>query len=216
MSDSFSGSRDYFYSKGLDIFHPFEGNSPLKKVLGDFSVGVIIGNSKSIWPNFIASLKKEPKLLELEDPFDNYIESVFSEYYFTENEKIFFTHYEYDEFSGYVPFVKLANEVGLSKLMKNNLLCHPVYGLWFALRGLILFNGPMDIEKVEAASFDISREIELNDYLARTESNHYSTDVDDLIRKRREFPMGQEHAYSPAQVMYHYTKDKKILIKEIS
>lgn len=41
---------------------------------GNRSLVVLIGNSKNIWPSFVAACREEPGLIEDVNPLDTYIE----------------------------------------------------------------------------------------------------------------------------------------------
>lgn len=42
--------------------------------VGNESLVVLIGNSKNIWPNFVAACCQEPGLIDESNPLDTYIE----------------------------------------------------------------------------------------------------------------------------------------------
>lgn len=75
--------------QGLEIVHPFSvqlfnaQGCPQEHQLPPFdrssTLGVVIGNTNSLWPSFVQHLVAHPDALDAANPLDDYIESVISQ-----------------------------------------------------------------------------------------------------------------------------------------
>lgn len=93
--------------------------------------GVLIGNTRALWPRFEAARRDEP------DALDRYTERTLEAA--VTDARVFFAHRMYD--GAFIPFQQLAVVSGFAALAPSRLLVHPVHGPWFALRALVIFEG---------------------------------------------------------------------------
>jgi hypothetical protein len=192
-------------SLGLDIVHPFSTNEVNKHLDGKYqlkseSTGVLIGHTKSIWPHFIQWLKRDHSRVELENPFDRYVEDCIDPL----EPRI----YSHQGKPFYYPFIKLGVATNLCASTKAHLALHPRFGPWFGLRAVIVIDGIYE-EEVQELHLPENVIEKCNNIGAAFDFN--STDYRDFISLRSSCPLGQDYRYGQDQLNYHYTKNKTIL-----
>jgi methylmalonic aciduria homocystinuria type C protein len=121
---------------GFDIAHAFDARAAarepgLGKLAGAEQLGVLIGNTRALWPKFMAA--REP----VRDPLQRYTEKTIDATF--PGARILYSHRIYD--GEFFPFQRLAVATGLGALSEGGLVIHPIYGPWFALRAIVLVDG---------------------------------------------------------------------------
>jgi hypothetical protein len=121
---------------GFDIAHAFDTHAAARepgweRLADGPPVGILVGNTRALWPVFTAARRDEP------DALDRYTERSLTGAY--PSAPIYFAHRAYD--GAFLPFSRLAAATGLGALAPSHLVIHPIYGPWFALRGLVLVDG---------------------------------------------------------------------------
>jgi methylmalonic aciduria homocystinuria type C protein len=121
---------------GFDISHAFDAHAASREpgwaCLADGPrVGLLIGNTRALWPVFQAARLDEP------DPLDRFTERTLTERY--PSAPIYYAHRRYGD--AFLPFTRLAVATGLGALSPANLVIHPIYGPWLALRAVVLVDG---------------------------------------------------------------------------
>lgn len=148
---------------GFDLAHAFDARAAAaepgwERLAGGPPVGTLIGNTRALWPRFLAARRDEP------DPLDRYTERSLTEAY--PGATIYFAHQRYDD--AFLPFSRLAVRTGLGALAPSHLVIHPIYGPWIALRALVLHDGvppparlpiaqPCRCDAACSAAFDAAR-----------------------------------------------------------
>jgi len=127
-------------SAGFDIVHAFDATaaareSGLEVLDGDQRRGLLIGNTRLLWPPFVAAMR-EPALAAERDPLERYVERAVGG---ACSGRIYYSHRRYD--GSFLPFQRLAVATGLGALSDGGLVVHPVYGPWFALRAIAVVDG---------------------------------------------------------------------------
>lgn len=122
---------------GFDLQHAFDAHAVAAtfRWLAGPRCGVLIGNTRALWPPFTAALA-DPALAAMRDPLDTYTERTIAAAY--PGAPTLFAHRRYD--GQFLPFQQLAVAVGLAALAPSHLLIHPVHGPWFALRAVVLLD----------------------------------------------------------------------------
>jgi hypothetical protein len=168
---------------GFDIAHQFDAS-----IIGERGVGILIGNTRALWPIFVKERRDEP------DPLERYVERVIGALY----DRVFYAHQKYD--GAFLPFQKIAIAAGFGALAPSRLVVHPIYGPWFALRAIAIVDGvppsrlpiaqPCHCEETCAAALDhaFANPFEWRAWLA----------VRDACALRA-------WRYSDEQIEYHYT-----------
>jgi methylmalonic aciduria homocystinuria type C protein len=133
---------DSLAAAGFDIAHAFDAAAAahepgLAALAGESRLGLLIGNTRALWPPFTAALA-DPELAGQPDPLDRYVERTLDAA-FPPPARIFYGHRRYA--GGFLPLQRLAAATGLGALAPHHLVIHPIYGPWFALRAIAVMAG---------------------------------------------------------------------------
>jgi hypothetical protein len=126
---------------GFDLAHPFDAAAVARDprfaaLAGAERLGLLIGNTRALWPRFTAALR-DPALAAERDPLDRYTERCLDAAF--PGARIYHGHRQYD--GAFVPLQHLAVATGLGALAQSRLVIHPIYGPWFALRAAVIVDG---------------------------------------------------------------------------
>jgi len=215
--------------RGFDLVVPFQlewFNSKVKEseqlpsLSKESNLAILVGNTKAIWPHFILYLKKSPKSLEKENPFDEFVEREIQDLVQTLEipSRIRYAHLPDPE---HLPFQKLAECVGLAYVAKTHLAVHPQYGPWFSLRAVIQLDQTVELDcpfKLKNPCTDCETQcLPVFEKAASRQKNLGSDSLketwQDWLLVRKSCPIGREYEFTREQLLYHYTKDKEILRK---
>ena len=200
---------------GFDVIHAF-GTATLAGEPGLESLvdlarpgGLLIGNSRALWPRFVAARRDDPALAAEADPLDRYTERVVERAAGTITGACWWVgHRRYQ--GGYLPLQRLAVAVGLGALAETQLVIHPTFGPWFALRAVITFTG---VASAGAASWGgrarpspCTCDEACRGALARAQIADGPDAWRAWLAVREACPVGREHRYSDEQIAYHYTR----------
>ena len=197
---------DQLAAAGFDLVHTFDAQRVARELAQpwladpDRPRGVLVGNTRALWPRFIAALRADPVLAESTDPLDLYTERTLD----AAGERVFYAHRRYE--GAFLPFQRVAVAAGLGALSSTQLVIHPIYGPWFALRAVMLVTGdavshplltsPCRCDSTCHAAF--SRAMSSDSWRAWL-------DVRDACT------VGRSYRYDEDQLVYHYTKDRSRL-----
>jgi methylmalonic aciduria homocystinuria type C protein len=189
---------------GFDIVHPFDAHGVARALAIDAlfdaerPCGWIVGNTRALWPRFLAARRADPELAASRDPLDRYVEQTCAKLAGT---RCLFVHRS--ENGAYLPFQRIAAAAGLGTVGPSQLLVHPTYGPWLGLRAIVLVAGtpitrvlprpPCECAERCASAFDRARDV------------HSSWH--EWLAARDACCVGREHRYGDDQIAYHYTKD---------
>ncbi|MCX5745384.1 MAG: hypothetical protein NT062_23140 [Proteobacteria bacterium] len=169
---------------GLDVVHAFDLRAHALDgfPLPDRRVGLLIGNTRALWPRFLAARRDEP------DPLDRHVERAL---------EAFGAIYAHRTYAGaYVPVQRIAIATGLAAPSPSGLLVHPIYGQWFGLRAIVAIDGdPPHREPLARACTCTSACDPPRDPLAWRA----------WVAVRDACAIGRTHRYSDAQIAYHST-----------
>jgi methylmalonic aciduria homocystinuria type C protein len=196
---------------GFDIVHPFDAARLARELeLGALDdparpVGLLIGNTRALWPRFVAALRGDPALAADEHPLDRYTERAIERA--APAAPRWFAHRRYD--GAFLPMQRLAVAAGLGGLAKTGLVIHPVYGPWLALRAVLLVDGELPVSRpaIVPCTCDTSCEVAL----ARARLADGPAAWRAWLAVRDACTIGREYRYSDEQIEYHYTKQKCLL-----
>lgn len=199
-------------SHGFDVVHVFAAalaaGEPGLELLRDPARprAVLLGNTRALWPRFAAARATDPALAAASDPIELYTERVLVPIAAALDGRVYFSHRRHGE--RYLPFQRLAVAAGLAGLSASQLLIHPVYGPWFALRAVIVCAGdaPATTRGVQPC--------ECSSTGCVAAFQHASAHADDWrawLAVRDACPVGRAYRYSEQQIAYHYTKDPRFL-----
>jgi methylmalonic aciduria homocystinuria type C protein len=202
-------------ARGLDLTHAFPA-SCLEDALGVAPPGArcwLIGNTAALWDVFIKQYQTDTTLQTAADPLDTWVERAISEALSDEPDvaQVLFGHRP-DARGRYVPLQQIARRAGLAALSPAHLSAHPVYGLWWALRALVIFDGegPPAPQPARApcegcaAPCVPALEAALSAQ-ARPDRASIRADWGAWVAVRDACPIGRRHRYGEGQLRYHYT-----------
>jgi methylmalonic aciduria homocystinuria type C protein len=124
---------------GFDIAHTFDAAAAAREpglavLSGGRRLGILIGSTRALWPPFCAALGAE--LAGEPDPLERYTERAIDGAF--AGARIHYGHRRHD--GAFLPLQRLAVVTGLGALAPSQLVIHPVYGPWFALRAVVLLD----------------------------------------------------------------------------
>lgn len=212
---------------GLDLVHPFGlGHLELKsdERLQDFerpnALGVLLGNTRELWPRFTQAYATNPVLQQAQHPLDAYVSKRVKGAVAratTLGSSVVLAHVV--EPRPY-PIQRLAAQVGFSALAPCHLAVRPDHGLWFGLRAVVTFDcdgptqpPPAPVRPCDGCSAPCVTALE--HALAVTPQPLSQATIrahaEAWIDVRRVCPVGQGSRYGEAQLRYHYTPDPALI-----
>lgn len=224
MQDLLNTLKEKFLKHGMELFSFFRVEDYNRQVetkhhLPQFekSFGILIGNTRTIWPLFQNHLKVFPRWKESENPFDEFIESSVSQCLdaFPLSHEIRFAH-KPQPF--HIAFQKLAQIAGVAYLSQSHLSIHPKWGPWFSLRAAIVMEGshelpPSSLENNPCSFCEQKCGTAFEKAYTKMQSSSLPVEENwrDWLNVRDACPLGREYRFSDQQVEYHYTKNKAML-----
>lgn len=204
---------------GLDLARPFglaafHGQVSAEHHLPSFDrpnpLALVVGNTRALWPAFVAAVRARPERRALAHPLDDYVEETLSEALeaVPVRHAVFWGHRRPP-----IALQRIAAAAGLAELGPAHLSVHPEHGPWIGLRAVIVFDqdaGDRALEPGPSRSHcaGCSRPCvsALERALGRPAGDHQA-----WIDVRDACPVGREARYGPEQLRYHYTKDRGVL-----
>ena len=207
---------------GLDLVHPFrlawyERAVPESEHLawahGGEALALLVGNTRALWPHLVEHLGKQDGEWGA-DPLDRWVEARIGRVVdgISGATETLFAHEEPPRRRA---FARLAVHAGFAALASSQLLAHPRYGPWFALRAVIVIDVPGPDgppPRAEAPCAGCSAPCE--------KAFAQASAVADPTLAPREFregwrawlavrdacPIGREYRYDDEQILYHYAR----------
>lgn len=184
---------------GFDLIHTFDARVAAREpglACLDGELGILIGNTRALWPPFVAAMR-DPALAAEANPLERYTERTIEAAY--PDARIYYAHRRYD--GAFLPFQRLAVATGLGALAPSQLVIHPVFGPWFALRAIAIVRGTPPPVRLPIAK-PCRCEAACEDALARARG---STDWRAWLAVRDACTLSAQR-YDDDQIRYHYTK----------
>ncbi len=184
----------------FDLAHRFDARRVARELelpMLDAPTGILVGNTRALWAQFAAVLAADPALRDEHDPIDRFTERAFA------GQRALFSHRTYD--GAFLPFQRIAVAAGLGTLSRSQLVIHPIYGPWFALRAIVLVDEPAPIPAPPPVSPCVCGP-------ACTAAFVYACDASGedwwraWVAVRDACTAGREHRYDDLQIRYHYRK----------
>jgi methylmalonic aciduria homocystinuria type C protein len=217
---------------GLDLVHPFQVGryndaAPEADRLDDLgrpdALGILIGNTRKLWPAFTLAFQTDALLASGGNPLDTYVTTRVSKILSlatTQRTRIVMSHVTVPRA---FPIQRLAESVGLAAISPSRLAIHPLHGPWFALRAVVV----VDVAGPAAAPGELERPCRdcsapclsaLERALAASGSPLSSAAVAlhaaEWIAVRDACPVGPSSRYGAAQLAYHYAPARSRIIPE--
>jgi methylmalonic aciduria homocystinuria type C protein len=185
---------------GFDLAHTFDAAAAARApglgvLAGADRLGILVGNTRALWPPFQAALRADPALAGDPDPLERYTERAIASAYAT-GARIYYGHRRYA--GGFLPLQRLAALTGLGAIAPSQLVIHPVYGPWFALRAVIVVPGEPPPRAPIAQPCRCTAACA--DAFARAQASH---DAGDWLAVRDRCAL-QAWRYADDQIAYHY------------
>jgi methylmalonic aciduria homocystinuria type C protein len=185
--------REALAARGFDIVHAFDPRACDVPAIVDPArpVGLLVGNTRTLWPHFVAAREPVPH------PLDHYTEKMIGPI----ADSVFYAHRQYD--GAFLPFQRIAVAAGFGALSPSNLVIHPEYGPWFGLRAVILVEGEPPARKpitLPCACGSVC--LTLFDRAMITKG---PTRPRAWVAVRDACPVGRAYRYSEEQIFHHYS-----------
>ena len=191
---------------GFDIVHPFDAHGVAHELglamLADPArrCGLLVGNTRALWPRIVERFRARPT----PHPFEEYVEETCAK---IEDARCWFAHRRYDG-GAFLPFQRIAVASGLGTLAPTQLVIHPEYGPWFALRAIVLVAGEPTTRRLPIAC---TCGTACMDALSRAQAASGPDAWRAWLAVRDSCTIGRNFRYSDDQIVYHYTKDRSRL-----
>ncbi len=185
---------------GFDLAHAFDtataARAPGLGILaGAERLGILVGNTRALWPPFQAALRADPALAADPDPLDRYTERAIASGS-APGARIYYAHRRYA--GSYLPLQRLAALTGLGAIAPSQLVIHPVHGPWLALRAILVIAG--DPPSRAPIALPCRCAAACTEAFARAQASH---EPRDWLAVRDACAL-QDGRYSDEQVAYHY------------
>lgn len=201
---------------GFDIAHAFAAGTynaairgtalaPLDTFGRSDAPALLIGNTRALWPPFVAAYQADSTLRDAAHPLDTYVERTLAAAFANTASALRYAHHTDERL---VDMVRAASCSGLAVRGPAQLAIHPEFGPWFALRALVVFDAPQhDASSLRARDWCATCSAPCVGAMAAARRG--TGDWREWLAVREVCPVGAEHAYGEAQTRYHYTKDRR-------
>lgn len=190
---------------GFDIAHEFDtavlAADPAFAAVVDpaLRVGVLVGNTRALWP-----IVRPLVAGGAPDPIEHYTEATIARAF--PGAPTWFSHRRYA--GAFLPFQRIAVAAGLGALAPTQLVIHPRFGPWFALRALVIRAGdPPPTRALPPYRCTGDCELRLAAALAST------GDWRAWLAVRDACTVGRDARYSDEQLTYHYTHNRGLIVR---
>jgi hypothetical protein len=208
---------------GLDVVHPFgvtryNAAAAAGERLEDFgrpdALGIVIGNTRELWPVFTRAVRDDATLADSEQPLDTYVTTRLTRLLAeatSQSARLVLAHVTAPRA---FPIQRLAESVGLAAMAPCHLAIHPLHGLWFALRAVVVVDvagpgtAPSPLERPcngcsAPCVAALQRALEASG--APLTPAAVAEHASEWIAVRDACPVGQSSRYGAEQLRYHYS-----------
>ncbi|MBT3784604.1 hypothetical protein HOF92_06475 [bacterium] len=194
------------YNRRVNAENRFHSDSP--------GAGILVGNTRSIWPHFLGHLQLHDEWINRKNPFDDFVEFTLLECLrdLPIKHRIRYAHRP-EPF--HISFQKLAQYSGLAFLSKSHLSVHPHYGSWFSLRAALVLEIGLQTTENELQENPCSS-CEHGCIPAFQVAMRKDSTWREWLKVRDSCPLGKNHRFSEQQIEYHYTKNQSVLRELLS
>jgi cyanocobalamin reductase (cyanide-eliminating) / alkylcobalamin dealkylase len=182
-------------------------------------LAVVIGNTRALWPKFLAALRAEPALLTGPHPLYRYTERAISQACAALPQPLRL-RWSHAGGEGLVAMQRLAQVAGLAYLSESQLSVHAEYGPWIGLRAAVSLAlpgpaGPPPQLPHPCGSCAGQCRPAFERALAAASAALSAADIEQnwalWLACRDACPTGRDHRYDDAQIRYHYLKNRQQL-----
>jgi len=176
-------------------------------------LGILIGNTRKLWPAFTRALENDQELAASENQLDTYVTvqlTRIAREATPHRHQLVFSHVTAPR---PFPIQRLAELVGFAALSPSHLAIHPLHGLWFALRAVLVIDvaGPdkapsAPTRPCSGCSAPCVPALERAVAASGTPltSGAIAAHAAEWIAVRDACPVGHESRYGEAQLRWHY------------
>jgi len=207
---------------GLDLLQPFDVGrynavAPPLAELEDFGaasrLGVLIGNTRRLWPHFVSALESDEALRASKNPLDAYVTATLTRVAAQATSQRYSIVFAHVTEPRAFPIQRLGELVGFAALSPSHLAIHPLHGPWLGLRAVVVFDGagpqtPLPEPERPCKTCTAPCVPALERAIAASGSPLTSAAIAEhaaeWIRVRDVCPVGKGSRYSDAQLSYHY------------
>lgn len=232
---------------GLDLARAFDaseydamarahgGLRPLAAFVRPRPLALLVGNTRALWPHFLAAYRSDPALRAAPDPLDTWVAARVSDA-LASSPVASVLHLASDRGEHLVSMLRAAEASGLARTGPAHLAVHPEHGPWFGLRALVVFDADAHTATApapaaggrEAGAGRTARREAADDadpcrgcsapcVVAMERAIAASASADGgaawtaWLAVRDACPVGRDSRYSEDQILYHYTKRRSAL-----
>lgn len=206
---------------GFDLTQPFatswcdaEPGLSLPAFAAAGSLAVVVGNSRALWPVLAAALRRAPRRLDAADVVDAWAEETIGAAAAGTGvaHRILWAH---PTGTAAVPIQRLARVAGLAWLSPAHLSIHPRFGPWIGLRAVVVFALPAPglPQPVSADPCGRCADACLPAFRTAVAAGDGPDAWRAWLAARDACPLGRAHRYDDDQIVYHYTGDRRILLR---
>jgi hypothetical protein len=212
---------------GLDLLHPFavadyNAHVSEEQRLQDFgrprALGLLVGNTRALWPYFDEARSKDPELRLAAHPLDRYVSASIAHAASALRGRRQISYFSHVTLPRPLPIQRLAELTGFAALSPSHLAIHELHGPWLALRAVVVVDieGPSQspgapprpcqgcpapcvaaLERARAASGPV------------LDASSIARHAADWIAVRDACPVGGASRYGEDQLRYHYGVDRQ-------
>jgi methylmalonic aciduria homocystinuria type C protein len=220
---------------GLDLVQPFNvavynQSAPATERLDDLgrsgpdgALGILLGNTRRLWPAFVEACARDAALANADQPLDSYVVASLTALLADATgarTRLVFAHVTKPTA---FPIQRLAERVGLAALSPSHLVIHPLHGPWLALRAVVVVDvaGP-DSQPAPVARPCLACPAPCVPALERAllvsgeplSSAAIAQHAAAWIAVRDACPVGRASRYGEAQLAYHYGPTRSRLVPD--
>lgn len=168
---------------------------------------LVIGNTRRLWPAFVAALRVEPARVEDHAPLDVFVEEIVRAAVAGVTDAV--VRYAHRAEPAHLSFQLLAEVSGLAWRSPAHLSVHARYGPWIALRAAVVLPGSQASHNPASRRTCFHCPHGCEKRLAQLAPQ--TAGWRDWLSVREACPLGREYRYSREQSAYHYTKSRDLL-----
>lgn len=179
------------------------------------ALGILVGNTRRLWPVFKRALEANAALRADANPLDTYVTAQLRALAAKALQRPFQIVFAHATSPKPFPIQRLAEAIEFAALSPSHLAVHPLHGPWLALRAVVLVDAegpPPSLQRLVSPCRGCSapcvpalrRAVELTPPPLSEDS--IAEHAADWIAIRDACPVGRASRYEDEQLTYHYTK----------
>jgi len=190
--------------------------SPLAAFGRASALALIVGNTRALWPRFVAAYARDERLRASPDPLDEHVASVVTRA-LDETGAPYEARFAHERGERLVSMLHAAEASGLACVGPAHLAVHPRLGPWFGLRAVVVFDAPppevwgAPATPCEGCAAPCRAALDRALAEATQPPQIEGPGWRSWLAVRDACPLGRSGRYGDDQLLYHYTKDRGAL-----